>query len=103
MAKLFSIPYDFTKADQCPSEGVNPDILAWISARDPSSITVVKVGDYYEAYLEDAVLLARIEELVLTSKSAGDAGVIPLCGFPYFSLDRHIRQLASAGIILRVL
>ena len=103
MAKLFAIPYAFTKVDQCPLEGVNPETLTWIAGREDGAITVVKCGDFYEAYLEDAVFLARVQGLVLTSKSAGAAGRIPLCGFPCFSLDRHVSQLAVAGIALRIL
>ena len=103
MAKFCRTPYAFTKADQCPSEGVDPAIVAWIAGRQQGSITVVKYGDFYETYLEDAILLARVEGLVLTSKNSGDAGRIPLCGFPCFSLDRHVRQLRVAGIALRFL
>ena len=103
VARFFKTPYAFTLVSQCPTEGVVLEILAWIAGREAGSITVVRCGDFYETYLEDAILLAEIEGLVVTSKSAGESGRIPLCGFPYFSLDRHTRQLAVAGIVLRFL
>lgn len=103
MARYFTIPYAFTKSDECPSVGVDRPILNWIESRTEGAITVVACGHFYEAYLEDAVRLARVEELVLTSKSAGDVGRIPLCGFPLHSLKRHTAQLLQAGIPLLVL
>ncbi|MBI1930415.1 hypothetical protein HYR99_39960, partial [Candidatus Poribacteria bacterium] len=37
-----------------------------LKAQNPDAILLCRVGDFYEAYYEDAELIARVLEIVLT-------------------------------------
>lgn len=63
----------------------------------PGCLLLMRVGDFYEAYGEDAVTLARQAEIILTSKEAGAGQKVPMAGVPFFSLDNYLRQLVTKG------
>lgn len=63
----------------------------------PQTLMLMRVGDFYEAYGEDAVTVSRDAEIVLTSKEAGGGKKIPMSGVPFFSLDTYLRLLVSSG------
>lgn len=98
MARFINIDYAFVNSNLCPDEGVSLFILNWINARSNGLINLVLVGDFYETYLEDAALMARLMDLILTSKSAGTVGRIPLCGIPAHAIDRYTSQLSQFGV-----
>lgn len=61
-----------------------------------NSLMLMRVGDFYEAYGEDAVKVAEDAEIVLTAKEAGGRK-IPMSGVPFFALDTYLRLLVGAG------
>jgi DNA mismatch repair protein MutS len=63
----------------------------------PQTLMLMRVGDFYEAYGEDAVTVARDAEIVLTAKEAGGGKKVPMSGVPFFSLDTYLRLLVSTG------
>jgi DNA mismatch repair protein MutS len=63
----------------------------------PGCLLLMRVGDFYEAYGEDAVTVARDAEIVLTSKEAGGGRKVPMSGVPFFALDNYLRLLVTAG------
>jgi DNA mismatch repair protein MutS len=63
----------------------------------PNCLMLMRVGDFYEAYGEDAVTVARDAEIVLTAKEAGGGRKVPMSGVPFFSLDTYLRLLVGAG------
>jgi len=58
---------------------------------------LMRVGDFYEAYGEDAVTVARDAEIVLTAKEGGGGKKIPMSGVPFFALDTYLRLLVTSG------
>ncbi|MGL4589779.1 MAG: DNA mismatch repair protein MutS [Mycoplasmatales bacterium] len=52
-----------------------------------------QLGDFYEMFFNDAIEVANLLELTLTSKSAGLKEKIPMCGVPLRSVDEYVRQL----------
>ncbi|MEI7925588.1 MAG: DNA mismatch repair protein MutS, partial [Chloroflexota bacterium] len=59
---------------------------------------LVRMGDFYETFDEDAEVAARVLGIVLTSRPmGGEEGRIPLAGIPYHQLDRYLDQLVAAG------
>ncbi|RLT37666.1 MAG: DNA mismatch repair protein MutS, partial [Chloroflexi bacterium] len=64
---------------------------------------LVRMGDFYETFDEDAETAARVLGIVLTSRPMGndpnadERGRIPLAGIPYHQLDRYLDQLVAAG------
>lgn len=64
---------------------------------NPQTLMLMRVGDFYEAYGEDAVTVSRDADIVLTAKEAGGGKKVPMSGVPFFSLDTYLRLLVSAG------
>ena len=63
----------------------------------PGCLMLMRVGDFYEAYGEDAMAVARDAEIVLTAKEAGGGRKVPMSGVPFFALDNYLRLLVVAG------
>lgn len=63
----------------------------------PDALLLMRVGDFYETYGEDAVTASKVLGIVLTKKSNGESGHIELAGFPHHSLVAHLPKLVRAG------
>ncbi len=68
-----------------------------IKAKHTDAILLFRLGDFYEAFDDDARLLARELDIVLTSKPMGKGMRVPLAGVPYHSLEKHLATLISRG------
>ncbi len=67
-----------------------------VKKKYPGTILLFRVGDFYETFGEDAVLVSRILGIVLTSRNNGGSD-IELAGFPHHSLDLYLPRLVRAG------
>jgi DNA mismatch repair protein MutS len=68
-----------------------------IKRRHADALLLFRIGDFYEAFDDDARLLARELDIVLTSKPMGKNIRIPLAGVPHHSLERHLATLIARG------
>jgi DNA mismatch repair protein MutS len=68
-----------------------------IKKRHRDALLLFRIGDFYEAFDDDARLLARELDIVLTSKPMGKGFRVPLSGVPYHSLERHLATLIAKG------
>ena len=68
-----------------------------IKANHRDSILLFRLGDFYEAFDDDARILARELNIVLSSKPMGKNLRVPLAGVPHFVLDKHLATLISRG------
>ena len=69
-----------------------------IKKKHRDAILLFRLGDFYEAFDDDARILARELDIVLTSKPMGKAaGRVPLAGVPFHSLERHLATLIARG------
>jgi len=53
----------------------------------PDAILFFRLGDFYEAFDEDAVIVARELDLMLTSRPVGKGQRVPMAGIPYHALE----------------
>ena len=60
-------------------------------------ILFYRLGDFYEVFFDDALLVSKLCELVLTSKACGNKEKAPMCGVPFHALDSYLAQLVGAG------
>ncbi|MBQ8234655.1 MAG: DNA mismatch repair protein MutS, partial [Bacilli bacterium] len=60
-------------------------------------ILFYRLGDFYEMFFEDAIIVSRELELTLTGKSAGLDDRIPMCGIPHHASNIYIDKLVSKG------
>lgn len=65
-------------------------------------LLLIRIGDFYEAFDDDAAILARELDIVLTSKAMGRVGRVPLAGVPHHSLDRHLATLINRGFRIAI-
>ena len=64
----------------------------------PDALLLFRVGDFYETFAEDAIVVARDLNITLTSRQKDDEGnKIPLAGVPYHALEVYLAKLIRAG------
>ena len=68
----------------------------------PDAILFFRMGDFYEMFLDDALVASRILDIALTSRNKGSADEIPFCGVPYHSASPYIAKLIEAGFKVAV-
>ena len=68
-----------------------------IKAQHPEAVLLYRVGDFYETYSDDAVLVSKVLGLVLTRRSNGDKGDTPMAGFPHHAIEGYLQKLVRAG------
>ena len=68
-----------------------------VKAEHPEAVLLYRVGDFYESYSSDAVLVSKVLGLVLTKKSNGEKGYIEMAGFPHHAIDVYLPKLVRAG------
>jgi DNA mismatch repair protein MutS len=66
-----------------------------MKAKHPEAILLARVGDFYEAYGDDAETIARLLSIALTSKEAGGGQRTPMAGVPYHALDGYLAKLVA--------
>lgn len=68
-----------------------------IKAQHRDSILLFRLGDFYEAFDEDAITVSRELNISLTSKPMGKNLRVPLAGIPHYVLEKHLATLISRG------
>ncbi len=66
-----------------------------MKARHPDAILLSRVGDFYEAYGDDAGTIAAALQIALTSKEAGAGQRVAMAGVPYHSLEPYLAKLVA--------
>ncbi len=56
-----------------------------------------RLGDFYEMFFDDAVMVSRELELTLTGKDCGQEERAPMCGIPFHAADTYINKLVANG------
>ncbi len=75
-----------------------------LKKQHPDSILICRVGDFYEAFYEDAELIARVLEIALTSRDKDSVGgAIPMAGVPHHALDSYLYKLVNSGYKVAIL
>ncbi len=68
-----------------------------IKHRYGDCILLFRVGDFYETFYEDAVDVASILNITLTTRDKNKPNPIPLAGVPFHAADTYIPRLLAAG------
>lgn len=67
-----------------------------IKAQYPGTILLFRVGDFYETFSDDAVLVSKELGITLTKRNNG-GDQTPLAGFPFHALDTYLPKLVKKG------
>ena len=65
--------------------------------QNPDCILFYRLGDFYEMFFEDALVVSKELELTLTGKSCGLEERAPMCGVPYHAVDTYLNRLIERG------
>lgn len=73
-----------------------------LKEKHPERLLLFRVGDFYEAYDEDATKIGEILGITVTRKfnskdKGSDGHALKLAGFPYHALDTYLPKLIRAG------
>ena len=68
-----------------------------IKSRHEDCVLLFRVGDFYETFYEDAVEVARILNIALTTRDKNKPNPIPLAGVPFHAVETYVTRLLSAG------
>ena len=60
-------------------------------------ILFYRLGDFYEMFFYDALLVSKELELTLTGKDCGLEERAPMCGIPFHAADTYINRLIERG------
>ena len=61
----------------------------------PDRILLYRLGDFYEVFGDNAVILSNELGLTLTGRDFGLESRIPMIGFPYHAADNYLRKMAK--------
>ena len=71
-----------------------------MKAKHPEAILLSRVGDFYEAYGDDAETIARALQIALTSKEAGGGKRVAMAGVPHHALAGYLARLVQQRFIV---
>ena len=82
-----------------PREKLSPMMQQYAATKEKYSDCIVffRLGDFYEMFFEDAILVSRELELTLTGKECGLEERAPMCGVPYHSVELYLKRLVDKG------
>ena len=60
-------------------------------------ILFYRLGDFYEMFFDDAILVSRELEITLTGKDCGLEERAPMAGIPHHAAESYIARLISKG------
>ncbi|MBX3127431.1 MAG: DNA mismatch repair protein MutS [Polyangiaceae bacterium] len=63
----------------------------------PDAVLFFRLGDFYEMFGDDAVLVSKLLDLTLTSRNKGKADEVPMAGVPHHAAEGYIARLLGLG------
>ncbi|MBX3066461.1 MAG: DNA mismatch repair protein MutS, partial [Anaerolineae bacterium] len=66
-----------------------------IKAQHPNAIVLFRLGDFYEAFDDDAVTISRELDLILTQRGGRDKA--PMAGVPHHAIENYVAKLVERG------
>ena len=70
-----------------------------MKSENPDALLMFRLGDFYEAFFDDAKIISSALGLVLTQRGTdGDGETIPMCGIPWHAADNYFACGLSCGV-----
>ena len=88
-----------TLIDNIEIEKVSPMMQHYIQTKKEygDCILFYRLGDFYEIFFDDALVVSKELELTLTGKACGLEERAPMCGVPFHAVDTYLNRLISKG------
>ena len=80
-------------------EKLSPMMKQYMETKDnyEDVILFYRLGDFYEMFFDDAILVSKELELTLTGKNAGLDEKVPMCGVPHHAANIYLEKLIEKG------
>ncbi len=81
-----------------PAEQLTPGMRQYqeVKRQHPDCVVMLRMGDFYEMFYEDAITASRELEITLTARGKGEKQA-PLAGVPYHALETYLGRLVKKG------
>ena len=81
-----------------PDEKLSPGMRQFVAVKKqhPDCVVLFRMGDFYETFYDDAKLVSKELDIVLTARGSGERRA-PLAGIPYHSLEPNLAKLVKNG------
>jgi DNA mismatch repair protein MutS len=79
------------------ASALTPVMRQYFAAKEqyPDCLMFCRIGDFYELFYEDAILVARELQLTLTARDKEKKQ--PMCGVPYHAAEGYLQRLLRMG------
>jgi DNA mismatch repair protein MutS len=76
-----------------------PMMQAYLQTKEEykDCILFYRLGDFYEMFFDDAIIVSKELEITLTGKSCGMEERAPMCGVPYHAVEGYLNKLVANG------
>ena len=71
-----------------------------VQKRYPADIVAYRLGDFYEVFGENAVIIGNELDLTITGRDCGLDERVPMVGFPYHAADIYFNKIAKTHSIV---
>lgn len=78
---------------------LSPMMQQYLAVKDAAGDAIVffRLGDFYEMFFDDAILVSKLLELTLTGRDCGLPTRAPMCGVPYHAVEQYLKRLVGLG------
>jgi DNA mismatch repair protein MutS len=76
---------------------LTPVMRQYFAAKEqfPDCLMFCRIGDFYELFYDDAILVSRVLQLTLTARDREKKQ--PMCGVPYHAAEAYLQRLLRMG------
>ena len=81
------------------NKNLSPMMRQYVETKlqNKNTILFYRLGDFYEMFFDDAILVSNLLEIALTGKDCGLEDRAPMCGIPYHAIDNFLPKLIEKG------
>lgn len=81
------------------ADGVSPVRRQYLDIKRQyqNEILFFRLGDFYETFDEDAEIVAKVLDIVLTSRNVGKGARVPMAGIPHHAMENYLARLIEQG------
>ena len=85
--------------DKSEKSGLTPMMAQYMAVKEqyPDCLVLYRMGDFYELFMDDAVIAAKDLDITLTKRGHHKGDDIPMCGVPWHSHESYLERLIRKG------
>ncbi len=89
---------------ETPNRPLLPMYEQYMKAQNtmPNAVVLIRLGDFYEVFGEGAKAVAKELDLTLTGREVGLPERVPMCGMPFYAVDRYLDKILEFSGVLVV-